>query len=138
MVSDQFHKYIDRDQIRTEQGTWATIIEIVEEEIKKMPYKLRGQEVSARLEMSPKRKSLAKAHALFDRGLKAVGGNESKMNVVHGKIQISFFVGSAMAAKYTPEGKGVAGERRYVKPGVFAAICTFFSEALFEAIVKSS
>ena len=61
--------------------------------------------------MSPKRKPLVKAHALFYKGLKAVGGSESKINVVHGNIQISFFVGGAMAAKYTSEGEGLAGER---------------------------
>ena len=42
------------------------------------------------MEMSPKRKPLAKAHALFDKGLKEVGGNKSKINVVYGKIQMSF------------------------------------------------
>ena len=46
---------------------------------------------------------------MFYKGLKEVGGNESKINVVHGKNQISFFVGSAMAAQYTPEGDGLAG-----------------------------
>ena len=73
MVPAQFHKYTGWDHTRTEQGTWpsktfvnmqfknetnlATIIglpEIVKEEIKKGPYKLHGQEVSARFEMSPK------------------------------------------------------------------------------------
>ena len=54
---------------------------------------MHGQVVSARLEMSPKRKPLAKAHAMFLNGLKEVGGNESKVNSVYGKIQISFFVG---------------------------------------------
>ena len=40
--------------------------------------------------MSPKRKPLAKAHALFDKGLIEVGGNKTKINVVYGKIQMSF------------------------------------------------
>ena len=53
--------------------------------------------------MVPQKKPLAKAHALFYKGLKAMGGNDSKIDVVHGNIQISFFVGSAIAAKYTPE-----------------------------------
>ena len=41
----------------------ATIIEllrVVIDELKKKPYELKGQVVSARLEMSPKRKPLAK------------------------------------------------------------------------------
>ena len=38
----------------------------------------------------------------FYEGLKEVGGDESKIHVVYGKIPISFFVGGAMAAKYSP------------------------------------
>ena len=64
-----------------------------------------------------------------------MGGQESKINVVYGKLQISFF---AMAAKFTPEGEGLAGEGWNIKPEVVSAICTEFSEALFEAIVGSS
>ena len=43
-----------------------------------------------------------------------------------GKIQISFFVGGAMAAKFTPEGEGLAGEGWIFKPDVISAICTEF------------
>ena len=99
---------------------------------------MRERVVSCRFELSPKRKPLAKAHALFYRGLKEVKGDESKIHVVYGKLQISFFVGSAMAAKYTPEGEGLAGEGWAIKPEVISAICTELSEALFEAVVNSS
>ena len=44
-----------------------------------------------------------------------MGGSESKINVVYGKIQISFFVGSSMAANFTPEGEGLAGEGWNIK-----------------------
>ena len=102
-------KFLDWEQTNTEQGTWPTktmvSVWFIKEEFKKEPYKLRGQVVSSRLEMSLKRKSLARAHALFYKGLKAVKGDESKIHIVHGKIQISFFIGSTMAAKYTPEGE---------------------------------
>ena len=110
MVPDQYTK--------TEQGTWPTETMVSmcpavkptcrgwlgcwtssKQKLKKEPYKLRGQEISSRLEMSPKRKPLAKAHALFCKGLKVVKGDESKIHVVCGKIQISFLIGSAMAAK---------------------------------------
>ena len=40
------------------------------------------------LEMSPEKKPLAIAHALFYKGLKAVKGDESRIHVVNGKIQI--------------------------------------------------
>ena len=100
----------------------------IKEEIKKVPYKLHGQEVSARLEMSPKRKPLAKAHALFYKGLKEVGRNGSKIHVVYEKIQISSFVRSAMAAKYKKA--GIAN--LMLLPQSVQML------ALFEAIAKSS
>ena len=43
-----------------------------------------------------------------------------------------------MAAKYTPEGEDLAGEGWAVKAEVISAICTEFSEALFEPVVNSS
>ena len=98
-------KFVDWEQTstrRTGQENWptkvlvsmwfksatnlATIIEllrVVIDELKKKPYELKGQVVTARLEMSPKRKSWAKeAHALFYKGIKNKGGDESEINVV--------------------------------------------------------
>ena len=43
-----------------------------------------------------------------------------------------------MTAKYTLEAEGLAGAGWNIKPHVIAAICTEFSEALFEAVVNSS
>ena len=103
------------------------MLEIVENELKKRLYKLQDRE-----------EPLAKAHALFHKGFKEVGVNDSKINVVYGRNQRSFFVGSAIAAQFTPEGEGLAGEGWNLKPDVIAAIWTDFSEAPFEAIVKSS
>ena len=114
------------------------MLDTIKPELKKEPKKLRGQDVSSWLETSPNTMPLAKAHALFYKGLKEVGGDESKIHVVCSKIQISFFVGGAMAAKCTPEGEGLAGEGWHIKPEVIATICTEFSEALFEAVVNSS
>ena len=84
MVPDQSQKCIDWDQTRTEQGTWPTktivsvwfrnetnlstmvgMLDIIKKELKKEPCTLHGQEISSRLEISPKRKPLARAHALF-------------------------------------------------------------------------
>ena len=53
--------------------------------------------------------------AYFYKGLRNVKGDEIKIHVVCGKIQICFIVGSAMAAKYIPDGEGLAGERRAIK-----------------------
>ena len=66
--------------------------------------------------MSPKRKPLSKAHALDNRGLKEVGRDESKIHVVYGNFQTSFFVGGAMAAAYTSEAEDLAGEGWNIKP----------------------
>ena len=157
MVPNEFHQYIDWHQTRREQGnrptkaivnmwfenetnlaTMSGLLKVVKDELKEVRYKIHDQEVSARLEMSPHKTPLAKAHALFYKGLKAVGGYRSMINVVYGKIQMSFFVDGAMAAKFTPEGEGLAGEGWNIKPVVISEICTEFSEALFEAIVQSS
>ena len=96
-------------------------------------YKQKDQVVSSRLELSPKRKPLAKAHALFHKGLKEVEGDEPIIFVVYCKIQMSFFVESAKGSKCTPAGEGWA-----IKPDDISGICTEFSEALFEAVVNSS
>ena len=109
------------------------LLKVVTEELKKEPHKIRDQEVTARLEVSPpKKKPLAEAHALFYKGLNAVKGDESQITVVYGKLQISFFVGGAMAANLTPEGEGLADEGWIIKPAVFSAICTEFSEAFLK------
>ena len=48
--------------------------------------------VSSRLEVSLEGKPLAKAHALFYEGLEEVkNGDKSKIHVVYGKIEFSFF-----------------------------------------------
>ena len=90
----------------------------VKDELKKEPSKIRDQEVTARLEMSIQKKNLEKAHALFYKGFKAMGGNASKINGVYGKNQISFFVSGALAAKFTPEREGLAGEGWNIKPNI--------------------
>ena len=90
------------------------------------------------MKMSPTRKPLAKAHALFHTGFREVGGDESKIHVVYRKIQISFFVGGVVVATYALEGDGLAGEGWNIKPEVIATICAEFSYALFEAVVNSS
>ena len=76
-------KLIDEDQTRKEQGTWPTKMMIsmwVENETnlvtmidllnEKAAFKIHGQNVKARLEVSPQRRPLTKAHALFFEGLK--------------------------------------------------------------------
>ena len=128
MVPDSCQKCVDWDQTRTEQWNGPTktvvsmwfrnetnlptmvgMLDITKKNSRRCPKRLHGQEICARLEMSPKRKPLARAHALFYK-TPQVGGDESKIHVFYGKISISFFVEGATAAKFTPEGDGLAGE----------------------------
>ena len=74
------------------------LFKVVNEEFKKVAYKIHGLNVTARLEVSPQKKPLTKAHALFFKGLKDVKDDESKNTVVYGKLQMSFFVGGHVAA----------------------------------------
>ena len=157
MVPRQSHQWIDWDQTRKEQGNWpintmvsmwfqnetnlVTIIELLkvgEEELKKVSYNKHGLNVSARLEVCPQKKPLTKAYALFFKELKEVEGDESKIIVVYGKLQISFRVGGDVAAKYTREGEGLTEEGWVINFPVVSAICTEFSDVLFEAKGKSS
>ena len=63
-------------------------------------------------------------------------GDKSKIHVVCGKIQISFFVGSAIAAKYSPEGEGLAGERWDIKSEVIRNLYRIQRDPFFEAVVN--
>ena len=157
MVPDTLKKYIDWEQTRNKQGTWQTqimvslwfsneanlltrigLLDVMREDLKKGPYKQKGQVVPSRLELSSKRKPLANSHALFCKGLEEMKGDESKIHVVYGKFQISFFVGSAIAANYALEGERLAGEGWHIKSEVIAGICTEFSETMFfKAVVNS-
>ena len=61
----------------TNLPTMIGLLDIIKTEVKKETYKPHGREVCYRLETSPKRKQLAKAHALFYKGLKEVKGGMS-------------------------------------------------------------
>ena len=52
---------------------------MMKEELDKAACGINGQLVKARLEVSPHRRPLAKAHAMFFKGLKELGGDESKV-----------------------------------------------------------
>ena len=99
MLQDQFQKYIDWEQPgqskgfgrprqllvcswQRRSGCWSSY-----KRTHKGAYTLHGQQISSRLEMGLKRKLLAKAHALFNKGLEEVGGNESKINDVNGNFR---------------------------------------------------
>ena len=149
MLPDQYHKYIDWDHSRKEQGTWQTktivsmwfknetnlatlvgMLDIVKNS-RRCPDSCMGR-YFVKIGNEPEKEALGKGSCFFTKVSKQWGEDESKINVV-GTIQISFFVWNAMAAKYTFEGESLAGEGWNIKPDVIAAICTEFSEALFEA-----
>ena len=148
MVLDTLNIYIyiytDWDQTRNEQGTWPTkimvslwfsneanlvtrigLLDVMREELKKGFYKQKDQVVSSRLESSPKRKPLAKAHALFFKGLEEVNGDKSKIHVVYGKIQISFLVGTLLKEKVLQEKDGILS-RKSSQESVQNSVNAFF------------
>ena len=68
--------------------------------------------MKARLEVSLQKRLLTKAASLFVKGLKEMG-DESKERTFNGKLQIFFFVGRDVAAKYTPKQRS-RGEEGWV------------------------
>ena len=64
--------------------------------------------------------------------------DESKINVIYGKFQISFLIGRGLAARFTLEGEGLADQGWTMNHDIIGAICTDYREALLEAIVKTS
>ena len=97
MVPDTLTDYIDWEQTRNERGTWPTQLmvrlwfsieatlltriglpDVMREELKQGLYNQKGQVVSSRLELRPKRKPSAKAHALFFEGLEEVKGTSPR------------------------------------------------------------
>ena len=81
---------------------------------------------------------MEKPQAMFFKGLKEVGGDESKVRAFDGKLQISFFVGKEFAAKFTRKGEGHANKGWVIDKHVVSKTCTEFNDVLFETVVKSS
>ena len=147
-------KFVVWEISSTEQGNWptevlvsmwfrsatnlATIIEllrVVIDELEKKPHELEGQVVTARLEMIPRRKPLAKESScvVLQRHQKQGRGRVRNQRCV--REDPDKFVGDAIAAKYTLEAGRLAGEGGNLKIGVIQPIC---AEELFEAIVNNA
>ena len=94
----------------TNLATMIELLRVVRDQLKKKPYEIKGQVVKARLGMSPHEKLLAKAHALFHKGMSAARSDEAQINVIDGKLKVSFLIGRALAAKFTPEGESLADQ----------------------------
>ena len=154
MAPQQAHNWIDLDQTRKEQGTWPTktmvsvwfknetnlvtmidLLKGMKEELEKAAYKIHGQNVKARPEVSPQRKPLAEAHALFFKGLKEMKGDESKVRTFMETLNF-LLRGERNRSQIYREGQGRAEEGWIVNLPVVSAICTDFSDALFETMVK--
>ena len=106
----------------TNLATMIELLRVVKDKLKKKPYESKGQVVKARLEMSPQKKPLAKAHA-FHKGMSAAKGDESKINVIYDKLHMSFLIGRVSAAKFTPEGEGLTDQGWTINHDVISAIC---------------
>ena len=98
----------------------------MKEELDKAACEMNGQRVKARLEVSPQRRLLTEAQAaMFFKGLKEAGEDESKVRSFYGKLQISFFVGG-LAAKCTRDSEGHADEGWFFDKDVVSNIFTDF------------
>ena len=93
-------------QERDEPGDDDRFAQNHERRTGKSSLQFHGQNAKARLEVSPQRRPLRKAHALCFKELKEMEGDESKVGTFHAKLQISFYVGRDVAAEYTREGEG--------------------------------
>ena len=65
-------------------------------------------------------------------------GKEKRINVVHGKLQISFLWTKNLVAKCTPEGEGLANEGGDLRMNEIEGICSDWSASYFEIMVKRS
>ena len=67
---------------------------------------------------------------MFFKALTAVKGNDKKVNVVYGKLQVSFFVDKHLVAEKTPEGEGLASEGWDLRMSEVEPICADWSTLL--------
>ena len=81
----------------------------------------------ARLEVSPQSRPFTKAAALFFKGLKEMGGDDSKVRAFCVKLHTSFSVGGDVPH----EGEGHAEEGWVIDMHVVSTICTDFKDAFF-------
>ena len=95
------------------------------------------------LKISSQKKPLARAQAMFCKGLKGAEGDETKVKAFCGSLQVSFLaeVGpqgqKQLAATDTREKEGHANEGWQIDEDVVSKICTDFDDTLFETVVKS-
>ena len=65
---------------------------------------------------------------MFYKGLKAAKADESKMNMICGKLQISSLIGRGLAARFTPEGEGFDDQVWTINHDIVGAICTDYEK----------
>ena len=107
------------------------------EELDQAACKITGQNVKARLEVSPQRSPSTKSAALHLQRLKKMKSDESQARIF-GKFQISFHVGKDVAAKFIHEGEGHAEGGWVIHMKVLSDNSTNLNDAFFGTIVKSS
>ena len=127
LAEEDYGKHV----VRAPNELFLTMIDLLKttkEEFVKAAYKIDGQSVKARLEVSLQRRPSTKAVAPFFQGLEEMKGDESKVMNFFGKLQISFHVGRGVAAKFTREGESHAEEDRVID---MKAVATIFRTTLF-------
>ena len=123
MVPQQAHKWIGwenketrprnifcervvQTDMKTNLITVIDLLKITKEKLDKADCKIDGQNVKARLEVSPQRRPLTKAQALLYKGLKEMGGDESKVRDFYGNFRRSSFWEEILLAKYARQDEG--------------------------------
>ena len=114
------------------------LLKVTKEEFDKATYKFNGQNEKARLEVSPQRRRLTRAQALFFKGFEEMKGDESKVWTFHRKLQISCYVEREIAANYACDGERRTDEGSVIGMHVVSTTGKDFNDALFETMVKSS
>ena len=110
---------------------------VMREELKKGPYKQKDQVVSSRLEIKPEKEIVSEGPCFVLQRTRRGEREQVQDSRCLWQNSNSFFVGSAIAAKYTSKGEGLAREGWDMESDVIAGICTEFSEPLFETVVNS-
>ena len=64
---------------------------VMREELNEANYCINEARVRTNLEISPQKKPLARARAMFFKGVKEARGDEAKIRAFYGNLQTSFF-----------------------------------------------
>ena len=95
------------------------IFKVMKTKVENKNYEVNGEDVKVNLEVSPQKKPLSRAHAMFCKAFNEAIRDKSKIKSIWGALQVSYFAGvgpmgnRSLAAKYTMEGEGHVQEGKF-------------------------